>query len=107
MDNVVKCTVMLADIKEWADMNAVYGTFFKKERLPARSAFGASGLVLTRASRLSVWLRLSENSLERLSSRVRRILMNIDRRVFIAALGGAVTIEAMSSEALADALEHK
>ena len=46
MDNVVKCTVMLADIKEWADMNAVYNTFFKKERLPARSAFGTSGLVL-------------------------------------------------------------
>lgn len=46
MDNVVKCTVMLADIKEWADMNTVYGTFFKKERLPARSAFGTSGLVL-------------------------------------------------------------
>ena len=45
MDNVVKCTVMLADIKEWADMNSVYVTFFKKERLPARSAFGTSGLV--------------------------------------------------------------
>ena len=45
MDNVVKCTVMLADIKEWADMNTVYVTFFKKERLPARSAFGTSGLV--------------------------------------------------------------
>jgi enamine deaminase RidA (YjgF/YER057c/UK114 family) len=28
MDNVVKCTVMLTDIKEWADMNAVYTTFF-------------------------------------------------------------------------------
>ena len=45
MDNVIKCTVMLADIKEWADMNTVYVTFFKKERLPARSAFGVSGLV--------------------------------------------------------------
>jgi hypothetical protein len=33
--------------------------------------------------------------------------MNIDRRAFIAALGGAVAIEAMSSEALADALEHQ
>jgi len=32
--------------------------------------------------------------------------MNIDRRAFIASLGGAVAIEAMSSEALADALEH-
>jgi 2-iminobutanoate/2-iminopropanoate deaminase len=45
MDQVIKCTVMLADIKEWADMNTVYVTFFKKERLPARSAFGTSGLV--------------------------------------------------------------
>jgi reactive intermediate/imine deaminase len=45
MDNVVKCTVMLADIKEWAEMNTVYVTFFKKERLPARSALGVSGLV--------------------------------------------------------------
>ena len=46
MDNVVKCTVMLADIKEWGDMNTAYDTFFKKERKPARSAFGTSGLVL-------------------------------------------------------------
>jgi 2-iminobutanoate/2-iminopropanoate deaminase len=45
MDNVIKCTVMLADIKEWGEMNTVYGTFFKKDRLPARSAFGTSGLV--------------------------------------------------------------
>ncbi|HZM88599.1 MAG TPA: RidA family protein [Blastocatellia bacterium] len=45
MDHVIKCTVMLADIKEWADMNTVYTTFFKKERLPARSALGVSGLV--------------------------------------------------------------
>src|SRR5262249_23719764 len=45
MDHVIKCTVMLADIKEWADMNTVYVTFFKKERMPARSAFGTSGLV--------------------------------------------------------------
>ena len=46
LDHVVKCTVMLADIKEWAEMNAVYVTFFKKDRLPARSAFGTSGLVM-------------------------------------------------------------
>jgi reactive intermediate/imine deaminase len=45
MDHVIKCTVMLTDIKEWADMNNVYVTFFKKERLPARSALGVSGLV--------------------------------------------------------------
>ncbi|MEK6323562.1 MAG: RidA family protein [Acidobacteriota bacterium] len=46
MDNVIKCTVMLTDIKEWAEMNTVYVAFFKKERLPARSALGTSGLVL-------------------------------------------------------------
>lgn len=46
LDHVVKCTVMLTDIKEWAEMNTVYVTFFKKERLPARSAFGTNGLVL-------------------------------------------------------------
>lgn len=46
MDHVFKCTVMLADMKEWAEMNTVYTTFFKKDRMPARSAFGTSGLAL-------------------------------------------------------------
>jgi reactive intermediate/imine deaminase len=46
LDHVVKCTVMLADMKEWAEMNSVYTTFFKKDRMPARSAFGTSGLAL-------------------------------------------------------------
>jgi 2-iminobutanoate/2-iminopropanoate deaminase len=45
MDRVVKCTVMLADIAEWAEMNKVYVTYFPKN-LPARSAFGASGLAM-------------------------------------------------------------
>jgi reactive intermediate/imine deaminase len=42
-DQVVKVTVMLADIGEWQAMNDVYLTFFATHR-PARSAFGASGL---------------------------------------------------------------
>lgn len=46
MDNVVKCTVMLDDIKEWAEFNKVYVTFFKKGHLPARDAFGVEGLAL-------------------------------------------------------------
>ena len=46
IDNVVKSSVMLADMKEWADMNSVYTTFFKKDRMPARSAFGVTGLAL-------------------------------------------------------------
>jgi 2-iminobutanoate/2-iminopropanoate deaminase len=45
MDSVVKCLVMLADMKEWGQMNEVYVTFFPKNK-PARSAFGASGLAM-------------------------------------------------------------
>jgi 2-iminobutanoate/2-iminopropanoate deaminase len=45
LDDVVKCTVMLADIEEWATFNEVYKTFFSAH-YPARSAFGASGLAL-------------------------------------------------------------
>lgn len=46
LDDVFKCTVMLADMSQWARFNAVYVTYFKPDRLPARSAFGASGLAL-------------------------------------------------------------
>jgi 2-iminobutanoate/2-iminopropanoate deaminase len=45
LDQVVKCTVMLADIAEWSAMNEVYVTFFRSHR-PARSAFGTGGLAL-------------------------------------------------------------
>jgi reactive intermediate/imine deaminase len=45
LDQVVKCTVMLADMQEWGAMNEVYVTFFRSHR-PARSAFGTSGLAL-------------------------------------------------------------
>jgi len=45
MDRVVKCTVMMADMKEWPAMNGVYATFFPSHR-PARSAFGTTGLAL-------------------------------------------------------------
>ena len=45
MDRVVKCTVMLADIREWAAMNEVYEEFFPEHR-PARSAFGTTGLAM-------------------------------------------------------------
>ena len=44
MNDVVKCTVFLADINEWSEMNEVYRTYFKNP--PARSALGASGLAL-------------------------------------------------------------
>lgn len=44
MDNVVKCTVFLADMAEWGAMNEVYRTYF--ENPPARSALGVNGLAL-------------------------------------------------------------
>jgi reactive intermediate/imine deaminase len=45
MDQVVKCTVFLADMAEWGAMNEVYSTYFPVNA-PARSAVGASGLAL-------------------------------------------------------------
>jgi 2-iminobutanoate/2-iminopropanoate deaminase len=45
LDHVVKATVMLADMSEWAEMNKVYVTYFARH-LPARSALGANGLAL-------------------------------------------------------------
>lgn len=43
--HVVKCTVFLADIKDWPAFNTVYKEFFTSN-LPARSALAASGLAL-------------------------------------------------------------
>jgi 2-iminobutanoate/2-iminopropanoate deaminase len=44
LDQVAKCTIMLADMSEWAKMNEVYATYFPNGHYPARSAFGATGL---------------------------------------------------------------
>lgn len=54
LDRVVKCTAMLADMSEWAAMNEVYVGFFPRH-LPARSAFGASGLALGARLELECW----------------------------------------------------
>ena len=43
--DVVKCTVFLADIGEWASFNEVYKEFFRAP-YPARSALGTNGLAL-------------------------------------------------------------
>ena len=45
LDRAVKCTVFLADIRDYAAMNAVYATFFPKDP-PARSTVAGSGLAL-------------------------------------------------------------
>lgn len=46
MDHLVKCTVMLADMKKWGDFNKIYVGYFTPGKLPARSAFGVNGLAL-------------------------------------------------------------
>lgn len=43
--NVVKCLVMLADMKDWPAFNKIYLEYFEPP-YPARSAFGANGLAL-------------------------------------------------------------
>ncbi|MDZ4868952.1 MAG: RidA family protein [Alphaproteobacteria bacterium] len=45
-DDVFKCLVMMSDMSKWGDFNKVYLTYFKPDRLPTRSAFGASALAL-------------------------------------------------------------
>ncbi|MEA3177288.1 MAG: 2-iminobutanoate/2-iminopropanoate deaminase [Gammaproteobacteria bacterium] len=43
LDQLVKCTVFLADIKEWPAFNEIYRDYFKAHP-PARSALAANGL---------------------------------------------------------------
>ena len=45
LDQVIKCTCMLNDIKDWAEMSKAYVKFFPNHK-PARSAFGTTGLAL-------------------------------------------------------------
>ena len=46
MDDIFKCTCMLADIKDWPLMSQEYKKFFNPDKLPARSAFAGRGLAL-------------------------------------------------------------
>lgn len=45
LNDLIKCTVMLADMAEWSAFNEVYRSFFTTH-YPARSAFGTNGLAL-------------------------------------------------------------
>ena len=59
MNDVVKCTVFMADIAEWASMNEVYVSYFPKNR-PARSALGVSGLALNARVEIECIVALSK-----------------------------------------------
>lgn len=56
-DDIFKCTVMLADMKQWPDFNKVYVTYFNPDRLPTRSAFGTNGLALGAAVEMECWAK--------------------------------------------------
>jgi len=45
MEHIVKCTCMLADIKDWGEMSKEYIKFFPDHK-PSRSAFATTGLAL-------------------------------------------------------------
>ena len=44
LDKVIKTTVFLSNINDFAEMNKVYAEYFKGDLLPSRSAVGVSGL---------------------------------------------------------------
>ncbi len=54
LDRVMKCTVMLADIDDYAAMNEIYVQYFPGEK-PARSTFAASGLALGAKAEVECW----------------------------------------------------
>jgi reactive intermediate/imine deaminase len=54
-DDVFKCLVMMKDMSEWPTFNKIYVSYFKPDRLPARSAFGASALALGAAVEMECW----------------------------------------------------
>jgi len=50
----VKCTAMLADMREWDRMNVIYASYFPINK-PARSALGANGLALGARVEIECW----------------------------------------------------
>ena len=60
MDRIAKCTVFIADMKNWSRFNAVYTRYFARGRMPARSALGASGLALGAAVEVECIAELPE-----------------------------------------------
>jgi 2-iminobutanoate/2-iminopropanoate deaminase len=59
--DVVKCTVMIDDIKQWAEFNKVYLTYFADGKFPARSAFGADGLAMGALIEVECWAHATAN----------------------------------------------
>ena len=60
-DDVVKCVVYLADLKEWGAFNAVYTEYFKPGRFPARTAVGVKELVMGARVEVECWAYLGKS----------------------------------------------
>ena len=54
LDNVVKSTVFLADMNDFAEMNAVYAEFYNEDTAPARSTVQVAGLPLNAEMEIEV-----------------------------------------------------
>ena len=55
LDDVFKCTVMLADMAEWQKFNEIYSGYFKKGKYPTRSAMGVNGLAIGARVEMECW----------------------------------------------------
>lgn len=54
-DDVFKCVVYLADMKEWGAFNSVYTPHFKPGRYPARTAIGVKELIMGARVEMECW----------------------------------------------------
>ena len=54
LNDVVKSTVFLADMNDFAEMNAVYAEFFDEDTAPARSTVQVAGLPLNAEMEIEV-----------------------------------------------------
>ncbi len=55
LDDVFKCTVMLADMSEWQEFNKIYAGYFEDGKYPTRSAMGVNGLALGARVEMECW----------------------------------------------------
>lgn len=55
LEDVFKCTVMLADMAEWQEFNEIYSGYFEPGKYPTRSAMGVNGLALGARVEMECW----------------------------------------------------
>ena len=61
LEDVFKCTVMLADMSEWPAFNAIYAGYFEPGQYPTRSAMGVNGLALGARVEMECWAYMPRN----------------------------------------------